>query len=189
MILQIFDIFFKSKIWNLGLVNTHILLLLYCVPCKYYSLFFYNIKKFFVPANCMFFRKLNRNMIFLVVTLLRSFVAEFCSLKQFPCKHKNYLLVGSYCHNVYLIFMGTCFHNQAVRWHEVNPGPKPNPCHNFLICHWNLDILTARNYLKVPLLLEYGAVKKFLMLYIYQRPISICLTYLMMKILIVLVMM
>ena len=32
---------------------------------------------------------------------------------------------------------------------EMNPGPKPNPCHSFSICHWNLNSLTARNYLKV----------------------------------------
>ena len=38
---------------------------------------------------------------------------------------------------------------------ETNPGPKPNPCHNFSICHWNLNNLTAHNYLKVSLLPTY----------------------------------
>ena len=59
---------------------------------------------------------------------------------------------------------------------EMNPGPKPDPCHSFSICHWNLNSLTAHNYLKVKLLL------RNLMLYFYQRPISIRLTYLMMTI-------
>ena len=44
---------------------------------------------------------------------------------------------------------------------EMNPGPKPNPCHSFSICHWNLNSLTAHNYLKVSLLRAYAAIKKF----------------------------
>ena len=44
---------------------------------------------------------------------------------------------------------------------EMNPGPKPNPCHSFSICHWNLDGLIAHNYLKVSLLRAYIAIKKF----------------------------
>ena len=44
---------------------------------------------------------------------------------------------------------------------EMNPGPKPNPCHSFSICHWNLNSLTAHNYLKVSLLRAYVAIRKF----------------------------
>ena len=44
---------------------------------------------------------------------------------------------------------------------EMNPGPKPNPCHSFSRCHWNLNSLTAHNYLKVSLLRVYVAIKKF----------------------------
>ena len=28
---------------------------------------------------------------------------------------------------------------------KMNPGLKPNPCHSFSICHWNLNSLTAHN--------------------------------------------
>ena len=44
---------------------------------------------------------------------------------------------------------------------EMNPGPKPNPCHSFSIFHWNLNSLTAHDYLKVSLLWAYVAIKKF----------------------------
>ena len=44
---------------------------------------------------------------------------------------------------------------------EMNPGPKPNPCHSFSICHWNLNSLAAHNYLKVSLLRAYVAIEKF----------------------------
>ena len=44
---------------------------------------------------------------------------------------------------------------------EMNPGPKPNPCHSFSICHWNLNNLAAHNYLKASLLRAYVAIEKF----------------------------
>ena len=44
---------------------------------------------------------------------------------------------------------------------EMNPEPKPSSCHSFSICHWNLNSLTAHNYLKVSLLRAYAAIKKF----------------------------
>ena len=44
---------------------------------------------------------------------------------------------------------------------EMNPGPKPNPCHSFSISHWNLNSPGAHNYLKVSLLWAYVAIKKF----------------------------
>ena len=43
----------------------------------------------------------------------------------------------------------------------MNPGPKPNPCHSFAICHWNLNSLAAHNYLKVSVLRAYLAIEKF----------------------------
>ena len=43
----------------------------------------------------------------------------------------------------------------------MNPGPNPNPCHSFSICHWILNSLTAHNYLQVSLLRAYVVIKKF----------------------------
>ena len=63
--------------------------------------------------TCRVFRKLNRNITFLIVTLLCS-VTLILSLS--PYKYKNYLLVSSknsfdsYRH-VYSNCMGTCFTN------------------------------------------------------------------------------
>ena len=44
---------------------------------------------------------------------------------------------------------------------ETNPRPKPNPRHSFSLCHWNLNSLTACNYLTASLLQAYVAIKKF----------------------------
>ena len=31
---------------------------------------------------------------------------------------------------------------------DKNPGPKPNPCQSFYICHWNLNSISVHNFLK-----------------------------------------
>ena len=38
---------------------------------------------------------------------------------------------------------------------EINPGPKPNSCQRFSICHWNLNSISAQNFLKLSLLRAY----------------------------------
>ena len=44
---------------------------------------------------------------------------------------------------------------------EKNPGPKPNSCQNFSICHWNLNSISAQNFLKLSLLRAYIIVYEF----------------------------
>ena len=49
----------------------------------------------------------------------------------------------------------------TIRSKKQTPGPRPNPCPSFSICHWNLNSLTAHNYLEVSLLRAYVAIRKF----------------------------
>ena len=51
---------------------------------------------------------------------------------------------------------------------ESNPGHRFNRCHRFSIFHWNLNSLTAHNYLKVSLLRVYVAVKKCDVVYLSE---------------------
>ena len=44
---------------------------------------------------------------------------------------------------------------------ELNPGPKPNSCKSFSICHWNLNSITSHNFIKVSLLTAYYGIHKF----------------------------
>ena len=44
---------------------------------------------------------------------------------------------------------------------EPNPGPKPNSCQRLSICHWNLNSISARNFIKLYLLKPYIAIHKF----------------------------
>ena len=44
---------------------------------------------------------------------------------------------------------------------EENPGPKPSSKQSFSICHWNLNSISAHNYIKVSLLRAYISTHKF----------------------------
>ena len=43
---------------------------------------------------------------------------------------------------------------------EQNPGSKPNSCQSFSICHWNLNSISAHNFIKISLLKTYIATDK-----------------------------
>ena len=43
---------------------------------------------------------------------------------------------------------------------EKNPEPKPNSYQSLSICHWNLNSISARNFLKLSLLRAYITVYK-----------------------------
>ena len=44
---------------------------------------------------------------------------------------------------------------------KKNPGPKPNSYQSFSICHWNLNSISAHNFLKLSLLRAYITFHKF----------------------------
>ena len=44
---------------------------------------------------------------------------------------------------------------------EVNPGPKRTPKVSLSICHWNLNSISAHNYVKLSLLRAYLVFHKF----------------------------
>ena len=44
---------------------------------------------------------------------------------------------------------------------EFNPGPKPDSTQSFLICHWNLNSMSAHNYSKISWLTAYISIHDF----------------------------
>ena len=44
---------------------------------------------------------------------------------------------------------------------EENPGPKSSSSQSFSICHWNLNSISAHNYMKLSLLRAYLSTHKF----------------------------
>ena len=51
---------------------------------------------------------------------------------------------------------------------EENPGPKPGSNQSFSICHWNLNSISAHNYMKVSLLRAYISTHKFDVIFISE---------------------
>ena len=44
---------------------------------------------------------------------------------------------------------------------EENPRPKPSSCDKFFICHWNLNSISAHNFIKISLLCVYVSTHNF----------------------------
>ena len=44
---------------------------------------------------------------------------------------------------------------------KMNPGPKPSSCNKCFICHWNLNSISAHNFMKLSLLRAYISFHNF----------------------------
>ena len=44
---------------------------------------------------------------------------------------------------------------------EENPGPKPSSKQIFIICYWNLNSISAHNYIRLSLLRAYLSTRRF----------------------------
>ena len=61
---------------------------------------------------------------------------------------------------------------------ELNSGPKnKDSCYNFLICYWNLNSITARNFAKVNLLQAYNAIHDFDMICMSQSYLDLSVSF------------
>ena len=128
--------------------------------------------------TCRFFHKLNRNIIFLVITQLCSvtLILSLSStlLNTFHTKIKAIhwsVLITFLILIVIMLIQFIWVHALLIRQSggiEMNPGPAPNPCHNFSIRHWNLNSPAAQNYLKLSSLRAYVSMKKFDVVYLSE---------------------
>ena len=100
--------------------------------------------------TCGFFHKLNPNMIFLVVSLLWCSITLILSLSSALLNNLHtkiktiYLSVLIVIMFIQLIWVHTLLIRQSGDI-EMNPGPRPNPCHKFSVCYWSLNSLTAHS--------------------------------------------
>ena len=95
--------------------------------------------------TCRFFRKVNRNIIFLVITLLCLITLilslSYTLLNSFHTKIKtiHWSVLITFLILIVIIFIQFIWvHALLIRQSgdiEMNLGPKPNTCHSFSICH------------------------------------------------------
>ena len=66
-------------------------------------------------------------------------------------------MTGVYVHHIWLCLTNIRLNGGI----EKNPVPKRNSNKSCSICHWNLDSITAHNYLKIFLLRPYISLHNF----------------------------
>ena len=94
-------------------------------------------------------------------------VISFCVIVLFMKNIKNINLLATKILFIYML--STClFHvwlflilTKRSGDIEQNHVPKPNSCQSFSICHWNLNSISAHNFIKLSLLRPYIAIHKF----------------------------
>ena len=78
------------------------------------------------------------------------------SLRQSLFHSLYFISVVSYLHHVWLYSL-TIKRSGNIK---ENPSPKPNSCDCLSICHWNLNSMSAHNFIKLSLLRVYTSINK-----------------------------
>ena len=86
--------------------------------------------------------------------LISRFLPDLAGICNFSRKILYLSMIGIYLHHIWLSLTIIRLSDDI----EENPGPKRN---SFSICHWNLNSITAHNYLKVSLLRFYISLHNF----------------------------
>ena len=109
------------------------------------------------------------SVIFLCLVYLFTLIVHLKSSLSYIARTKSRTICG-YLHillHISLIFLYAnhfWFFKIAVKLSgdvEENPRPKPSFNQNFSICHWNLNSISAHNYMKLSLLRVYLSTHKF----------------------------
>ena len=102
--------------------------------------------------------------IFLLVLTVR-YAISLSSAQNIRFLHRSlfhrlyFISVLSYIHQVWLCSLAIKRSGDI----EKNPGPKPNCCYCFSICHWNLNSVSAHNFIKLSLLSAYISINKIVL--------------------------
>ena len=85
------------------------------------------------------------------------------SISSRPCWYLQFFktlylsMIGVYVHHIWLSLTIVRLSGDI----EENPGPRCNSNQSFSVCHWNLNSITAHNYLKISLLRAYISLHNF----------------------------
>ena len=85
------------------------------------------------------------------------FLPDLVGICNFSRKILYLSMIGVYVHHIWLSLTIIRLSGDI----EENPGPKCNSNQSFSICHWNLNSITAHNYLKISLLRAYISLHNF----------------------------
>ena len=77
------------------------------------------------------------------------------------CNLEQKQIIHSFAHNIWRITTHQQLHLKRSGDIKENLGPKASSTQSFSICHWNLNIISAYNYIKLSLLRAYVSIHKF----------------------------
>ena len=109
---------------------------------------------------------------------ISQFLPDLVSICNFSRKILYLSVIGIYVHHIWLSLTIIRLSGDI----EENPGPKCISNQSFFICHWNLNSITAHNYLKIYLLRAYISLHNFDLVCISETYLTLP-RHLMMKIL------
>ena len=89
--------------------------------------------------------------------LISRFLPDFVGICHFLRMILYLSMIGVYVHHVWLSLAIIRLSGDI----EEKPGLKCNSNQSFSICHWNLNSITAHNYLKISLLRAYISLHNF----------------------------
>ena len=79
------------------------------------------------------------------------------TIRLLPTKILFIYMLSTYLFHVWLFLIRT----KRSRDIQQHLWPKPNSCQSFSICHWNINSISARNFVKLSLLRAFSAIQKF----------------------------
>ena len=109
---------------------------------------------FFDARYCAAMACRNRNIFLQIYTEISSKLHLFHERQNCSSRICFWLTVEFFCNFIYLLY----FVDSWRYWGK--PGPKKNCSTNFYFCHWNLNGLSAHNYIKLSSLQAYYSVYK-----------------------------
>ena len=89
--------------------------------------------------------------------LISRFLPDLAGICNFSRMILYLSMIGIYVHHIWLSLTIIRLSGDI----EENPSPKRNSNQSFSICHWNLNSITAHNYLKVSILRAYILLHNF----------------------------
>ena len=90
------------------------------------------------------------------------FIFKFIKSKV---SHNSHIFESNFIHQyIIIIYQSFWLYKIALKFSgdiEESTGPKPNSNQRFFICHWNLNSISAHNYINIFLLITYTFTHKF----------------------------
>ena len=128
-----------------------------CFRCILYSilllitilLLLFTVQFYDKDLGMMVFLSVHVNSINIKGSFLNKFFIKCCT-----CPHllMSFCPLLSFISTILLLLSGDI---------ETNPGPDPGYLSSFSFCHWNLNSITAHNFIKMSLLQAYNTINRF----------------------------